>query len=856
MNTLSKVLAAACLLFPLSTAGADSLKSRMLPTGQLLTPAGRQISVSGTLPLNMVVFPGGRYAAVNCSGGVQGIGVVDLSTGREMQFVADQKQRSAPGEETRYIATGSNFYGLALSTDGKTLFASEGALDAIGVFSVGPNAELTRTGEVAVPSGDPKDKNIIGGLAVGHGVVYAVCTHTDRLAIVPLPANPAVVTNGPVNPIVFVPVDGFPLAVSVQPKSGAVYVTSAENGGLTVVDPLTQKTVSISTGAAPDALAFSGDGAHLWVANGDSDTVSCVDTSTNKVVSSVLVRPDSSRGLPAGGPEGLALSPDGRTLYVAMADLNAVASLKVSADGTWAVLTGYVPVGWYPTSVAVSSDGKSVFVLNAKGSQTRHPNPDGPNANGKGNLTNYVLALLKGSISEVPVSTFSNPNRGLYPVLADNQLSSVVRPDQVSAMALLKSLPIKHVMYIIKENRTYDQVLGDIKQGNGDSLLTLFGANVTPNEHAISTQFALLDNFYCCAEVSADGWNWSSSGYASPYVERTVPDYYREGETRAGHKADPSGLVISGADYDYEGQNRNVSVSLKGDDDVAESPAGYIWDMVAKYKLPYWNFGCFLASQDNSPTKPALVGHTDPNFSPFDLDYSDSDAWVKLGVEPPSKTKYGPDAQPSRFSAWRKDFDQRVAEHTLPAFEVIRFMRDHTSGTTPGKDSPLTMAADNDYAVGELVDAVSHSPYWKDTAIFILEDDAQDGPDHVDCHRSTAYVVSAYTRRGYVDSHFYNTDSILHTMEVLMGVPPMTRFDKTATLLQLFTSKPDLSPYSAITPDKGIFAKNLKTAFGASLSKKMDFAIADDVDDDALNRVLWHDIKGKTAYPGIHELLR
>jgi YVTN family beta-propeller protein len=482
----------------------------------------------------------------------------------------------------------------------------------------------------------------------------------------------------------YIPIGAFPYAVAVSQKSGKVFVTSYRDGVVTEVDPTSGQTLPIKVGAAPDSLAFSPDGVHLWVANGDSDTVSCIDTATGQEISSTLVRPDLSRGLPAGGPEGMAFSKDGLNLYVAMADLNAVALLKVSADGARASITGYAPSGWYPSSVTVSTDGSTLYCLNAKGSSADVPNPDGPNINGKGDNRKYILAAIKGSISAIPTSVFKSRRTGLYPVLVDNRLSKALPPDQASALSVLKSLPIKHVIYVIKENRTYDQVLGDIKSGNGDSDLTLFGAQVTPNEHALSEQFSLLDNFYCCAEVSADGWNWSTSGYASPYVQRTVAEYYREGATRAAHRANPKGVVVTGADYDFEGENRNKEVSIKGDTDVAESPGGYIWDLVAKSKMSYRNFGCFLAFEDMSPTKPALVGHTDPNFAPFDLDFSDSDAWQKLGADPPAKTAYGPGAFPSRYSAWKSDFDQSVSNNNLPAFEIVRLMRDHTSGTAPG----------------------------------------------------------------------------------------------------------------------------------------------------------------------------
>lgn len=834
--------------------------SNLLPTGQRLTPAGFQISLTGTLPLNAILLSNGTDAVINCSGLVQGLSVVDLRRGAEVQFVADQMAADGTHNRPGAVFSGSHYYGLALSLDGKTLFASEGALDAVGIYAVDRSAHLSRIGEIPIPSADPKTKNLIAGIALSPdgSTLYAACLHSDRLAIVNLPRFE---TENLSNYLTFLQpptIGGYPLVVAVSPKSGTVYVTSERDGTVTAVDPKSLSvTATIPTGADPDALTFSRDGASLWVSNGDSDTVSCIDTQTNKVVSETLLRPDESQGLPSVSPEGLLISPDGGKLYVALADLNAVAILDVSRGGSKADLAGYISAGWYPAAVMAPAGCNRIYVLNAKGSSAVHQNPKGPGAGLQGDNAKYILGQLTGSLSAIPVKGTFNTKEGTHSVLVDNALAGNAWPNQAEALARIQSLPIKHVLYIIKENRTYDQVLGDLGEGNGAPSLALFGAAVTPNEHAISKQFTLLDNFYCCAEVSADGWNWSASGYASPYTQRTVPEYYREATTRWIHKVNPASIPMSGQDYDFEGENHNVAVSLQGTRDVAESPGGYIWDLVANQGLTYRNFGCFLRFSTRLPTKKALVGHTDPDFMPFDLDYADSDAWVKLGVPSPGKPTYGAPGFPSRFAAWKADFDRSVADHDLPAFEIIRLPRDHTSGTTPGEDTPQAMVADNDYAVGEVVDAVSHSSYWKDTAIFVVEDDAQDGPDHVDCHRSTAYIVSAYTRRGYVDHHFYNTDSILRSMEAFLRLPSMTRFDQTAPLLQLFTERPDLSAYSATLPAAVVFQKNGTKAYGSALSRKMNFAEADDIDESVLNQVLWHAIKGANSpYPTVRHSLK
>ena len=475
--------------------------------------------------------------------------------------------------------------------------------------------------------------------------------------------------------------------------------------------------------------------------------------------------------------------------------------------------------------------GRTLCVVDGKGVTARLPNPLGPGPTHSGDPARYIHDILRGAVSLIPVPDAPTRSRQTRQVLADNAAGVPSEADAAQAAARVTALSITHVLYIIKENRTYDQVLGDLPQGNGDPSLTLFGRDVTPNQHALAARFVLLDNFYDCAEVSADGWNWSTAGFANEYVQRIVPENYGE------QFGSPRPRVRS---YDYEGENRNVPVSLRGLPDVAESPGGYLWDLVLRHGFTLRNYGCFLTYGSNLPTKRALVGRTDLDFAGFNLSIPDSDA-------------YGSARGLSRFAAWKSEFDGCVTANTLPAFEIIRLPRDHTAGTTPGFDSPRAMAADNDYAVGEIVQAVSHSPFWKNTAIFIAEDDAQDGPDHVDCHRSTAYVISPYISRRAVDHHFYNTDSLLRTMELLLHLPPMTRLDAAAVPLRAWTAIPNLTPFTALPPAPSLLReRNTRTSYGAARSRRMDFLRADAAPDDKLNDILWHSIKGAdTALPPV-----
>ena len=778
---------------------------------------------------------------VNCGGGLQTLTTVNTQTAQAVATLPFQKQENGKDGKSEYVPTGSAWYGIA--AHGHTLYAAGGGTDTVHVYTVKPNGTLAAQGELAEPTGSPKQFNFPAGLALnGPGTrLYAANNLSDTLAIWDTAAHKL---------LGHVPVGGYPLAVCALPDSAKIYVTSERDGTITVIDPRRKTRLrDIRTGSHPDALCLSRDGRRLFVANAGSDTLSLVDTKTDRVLQNVLLRPAQARGLAGATPTGLALSSDERTLYVTLADMNAVAVLNVDAGRTDAALSGYIPVGWYPS--AVTAGARGLCVVNAKGSTARIANPHGPGPMNTGDPARYINFLLEGTVSLLPVPDAKTLAVGTEAVLANNGVSAPADADAPAVAKDLAALPIKHVLYIIKENRTYDQLFGDMEQGDGDPTLALFGRAVTPNQHALAEQFVLMDNFYCCAEVSADGWNWSTSGFANDYVQRTVSESYSEKKNSPRPQARP---------YDYEGENRDRSPSLTGDTDVAESPGGYIWDDAVRKGLSVRNYGCFLSDgKDPQPTKPAFVHNTCPDFAPFAMNHADSDGWVTLRLPPPGQypprpgEDPGPNltyvkGEPSRYSAWKKEWDGYVRSGNLPALEVIRLPRDHTAGTTFPLDSPRAMASDNDYAVGEIAAAVSHSPYWASTAIFVVEDDAQNGPDHVDCHRAPALVISPYTQKGATDLRFYNTDSILRTMEILLGLPPMTRLDASAPPLRAFSSTPDLTPYAVIVPDPAILGeKNAKTAYGAARSARLNFRDADAVPDAELNDILWHAIKGRNV---------
>lgn len=769
-----------------------------LPTGRLITPAGVDTPV-GCMPLSLVLTPDGRYAIAAACGALQYLTVIDVAGGTIASQVAFQTFTPQPPVPLRLKTTGSLFYGLALSPSGDTVYASFGGGDAIGVYRL-TNGRLTADGSIPVPrpEGAPQP-NMIAGLAVsGDGdAMYAACNLTDNLAVVDLATRKV---------RAMVPVGGYPLAVAALRSKPKVYVTSERDPFVYVVNADTMTVASrIPVGDNADALLLNGNQTRLYVANGNSDTVSVIDTASDSVLETVPLRPTQARGLPGATPTGLALSPDETTLYASLGDMNAVAVVDLSPHGS--ALRGYIPVGWYPTAVAVASG--TLLVANGKGTQSSHPNPQGPHP-GR-DSAEYVHRILVGSISRIPIPSADDLEAMTLRTLDNNSITAVGPASDRAERSALEALHIKHVIYVIKENRTYDQILGDLKQGNGDPQLAIFGRAMTPNQHRMAEQFVLLDNFHCSGDVSGDGWNWSTASYANEYVQRAVPYGYSRGRP-----------------YDYEGNNRGQNTAAAHIRDVAETEGGYIWDLVRRRDLTYRNYGffCHPASRGEEVAqvaKAALVGHTDLRFHPFDMAVTDD----------------------TRYTEWLREFRQFGKRGDLPAFMMVRLCRDHTAGTSPGSNTPRAMVADNDWALGRLVETVSHSRFWPDTAIFVIEDDAQNGPDHVDAHRSPCLIISPYIKRGRVDHGFYNTNSVLHTIECLLGLPPMSQYDATApTFARCFTPRRNLTPFQAVKPDVDMSERNPQRGQGAVASAKMDFSREDAAPVAELNEIIWHAMKG------------
>jgi YVTN family beta-propeller protein len=871
-----------------------------LSTGRWIDPkaAGSSQTV-GEMPLNMAITPDGQYAVTTCDGYTERICTVRIADGKEAG--------SLEFDNPKAHKTNGLYYGLAFGPGG-ALYAAQGAAARVAVLAIGPDGSVRCERFINM-----KPSDFAAGIAVdANNRLYVTSNEpTSSLPFFDMPASVAVLdaaSGRELGRYVFADeqnLSNFPLAIAVNADASRLYVASERDDAVYVLnasDPAHITLVAkLSTGSHPIALLLNKDQSRLYVANGQSDTISVVNTSIEKIMATVLVRPDVAKDLAGATPTSLALSSDESTLYATLGDMNAVAVIDLEGTNGPEV-EGYMPAGWYPTALSVA--GNQLLILNAKGDTARIPHllqsPAEQAATGKPVLS--PLLLYEGTLWREAIPSPADLATDTAQCLADARLTpQYLNGENPLDSISLRAGKIKHVIYIIKENRTYDQVLGDLPAGDGDPGRCLFSREVTPNLHALAERFVLFDNFYTSGEVSGDGWVWSTQAEGSEYTIRNVPYQY-------SHR---------GRQQDYEGTNNHYPVggfpANMSDDprfaqggkpvpDVAESPGGHIWDMARRCGLSYRNYGFFMSLgvkkgkmvviPDNYPASTGLQpgGHdldgvTDVDFRRFDLDFPDSDAPSQLTRQTGDKTylwkeqTYGKANLPSRFSEWKREFDLMLAKdptgNSVPAFMTVRLGTDHTSAAQSHKPSPRCMVADNDYAVGELVDAVSQSPIWTSTAIVIVEDDAQNGPDHVDGHRSTCYVISPWIKRGFVDHSFQSSVTVLRTIESLLNLPPMCQYDAAAGVVGGWDDNPgNAEPFDAISPSPAIMAQR-NPAGGpsdrdspeesvssnasprgdddarldsiadlAAASADMDFSKADSVPADLLNRVIWKSVRG------------
>ncbi len=751
----------------------------LLPNGWKLSPAGTATPL-GDLPLNLQISPDGRLAAVvNAGWGQNSVQLLDAATGQLL--------------DTRVVPAA--WAGLAFGLDGRTLYASGGQHNRIHCFKV-EGQKLLPDSALVLGEKWPKQKIGVAGLAVdGRGQrLYAVTREDNSLYSFDLKTKKILST-------LKLPAEAY--GVVLSPDGTRLYITLWGGHAVAVYDVERQQLLpSMTVESHPNDLVLSRDGRRLFVANANSNSVSVIDTRLGQVIETLntALFPAS----PAGStPDGLALSADDSQLFIANADNNCLAVFDVREPRASRPL-GFIPTGWYPTAVRVV--GQQLLVLNGKGS-TSLPNPHGPNpvrdVGEKG--AGYIGGLLKGSLSRLPVpdaaalATFSAQVYANTPFTKTREAAPEVPAGSPVPQRVGDASPIKHVFYIIKENRTYDQVLGDLPAGNGDVSLCLFPEKVTPNHHALTREFVLLDNFYVDAEVSADGHNWSTAAYATDFVEKSWPSYYS----------------ARGGEYDFEG-NRG---------EVAEPKDGFLWDYCLRAGRTFRSYGEFVFQ--GKPTSRVIAANYCKNYAGFDLRVKDVD----------------------REKVWEQDFDQLVAANKLPDLSIIRLPNDHTYGARKGELHPWSYAADNDLALGRMIEHLSHSPVWKESVVMIVEDDAQNGPDHIDAHRSTAYLIGPYIRRHAVVHTAYTTSGMLRTLELILGLPPMSQYDAAALpLWACFTAKADFKPYAlrpATTPQD---VRN--TAFNAPArrSLKFDMSREDAAPDLAFNENIWQAIRGEHSH--------
>lgn len=759
----------------------------LLPNQWSLAPVGKQIQL-GDFPVQIALHPSEPWAAVLHAGyGTHEVVVVDLNK----QAIVSR------------AALEQSFYGVAFDPQGKLLFASGGEHGVVHRFAFHRGYLSDRT-EIRLAQGE--QPFVVGGMACDRQgrELFVANTFGHSLAAVPL-------ASGQETRYLQLDPESYPYTVLPSADGVRLYVSLWGRAAVAVVDRASLSPLEVwQTDLHPTELVLAPDQSRLFVACANSNVVVVIDTTNGKpqeAISAALY----PRSPPGTTPNSLALSDDGKVLWIANADNNNLAAFDVTRPGRSRSL-GYIPVGWYPTSVRVDPRDQRIYVANGKGLSSQ-ANPQGPQPliRAPQTVEQYIGSLFQGTLAVInppspqemqrytELAYRTSPlNAEFAPPAAPPQENHPIpaRPGQAS--------PIKYCVYIIKENRTYDQVFGDMPEGNGDPNLCIFPERVTPNHHALAREFVLLDNFYVESEVSADGHEWSMAAYATDFVEKSWPLVYRPGS---------KGVLKYPAEGAY---------------DIATPAGGYIWDRCLAAGVSFRSYGEFV---DNGPTPddpgtaalPALEGHFDPHFRSYDLDYPD----VKRAA---------------RFIEELKRFE---AEGELPRLIILRLPNDHTYGLSAGKPTPTAMVADNDLALGMVVEALSHSKFWPQLAIFVVEDDAQNGPDHVDAHRTVALVVSPYCRRGVVDSSMYSTASMLRTMELILGLEPMSQFDAAARpMYASFQVEPDLTPYVHRPANVDLMALNPTTGWGAEVSATLDFSKEDRADDLLLNELVWKSVRG------------
>jgi YVTN family beta-propeller protein len=779
----------------------------LLPNGWTLKPAGHHIPLAD-LPLNIIPLADNRHVLAATSGyNAHELSLIDLC---EKKVVDRQAVRQS-------------WFGLAITPQADRIWWSGGGGNVLHVFRLA-DGHLTRTSgpepprrlRLEGPAQPQGPAQFRGGVALdaARKVLYSLDVESGTIAAL----DPVTQKSRQSAPAGIRPYD-----VAIARNGTQLFVSDWAGRTVLVLDPADLRTVSrIAVGEHPNQIAVHPKYDRIFVACASSDCVSVIDTRRGIVTETVhtALFPRAPEG---STPDALAIAPDGRTLFVANADNNCVAVIDVAAPDRSQV-KGFIPTGWYPTAVAVTSDGKQLLVGVGKGNQTKANPIDPQKATMKTEYDPvakrrilpfpYIGTTLTGSLSVVPVPDDTTLAQYTETVYKNCPYSDKLLTDALSSaktaipIKVGDSSPIKYVLYIIKENRTYDQVFGDLTRGNGDPSLVMFGREVTPNHHKLAEEFVLLDNLYCNGHVSADGHPWSTMAYNTDYIARNWALTY---SSRDGIHEDDEGSL-------------------------ANAPSGYLWDACARAGLSYRSYGEYgrrVSRPDGSVrvegAVPGLIGHMSPDY----------------GV---AKVRGARARDTDNAETFIREFREFEKNGNLPRFMVMSLGEDHTTGTRPGTFTPRACVASNDLALGRIVEAVSQSKHWPEFAIFVIEDDAQNGPDHVDAHRTVGLVIGPYTQRKHLDSIQYSTVSMVRTIELILGLAPLSQYDAAARpMFASFTDKPDLTPYAAEQALVDLNEINAPTAYGADRSLKMDFAEYDKIDDFELNEILWRAVKGKDA---------
>jgi YVTN family beta-propeller protein len=776
--------------------GSPVLRARsgLVPNKNLLfngwgvTPAGQHVPISD-MAIKMVISPDKKMLLAASAGfSDTGLTLFEITASRVAQFL--------PLPEV--------WNGLAFSKDGRRVFVSGGDSGVIHIFDYadGKAAAL----EPVKP--DPEAlATVLGGIAVHSksGRLY-VCNEGNHEVWVLNPDTLAVEAK--------IGVGQHPHSCIMDAAERYLYVSNWGSRSVSLIDMESNRRVrDLTVGLRPNEMVLGPDKRLFVVCAGDN-TVHVIQTDpleeepvpaspvrrlwdrTREVISTSLY-PQSPEG---STPDAVAVSQDGKTLFVANADNNSVMVVDISNPAI-SVVNGFIPVGWYPTALAVSPDDQTLFVANGKGLASRSnipPRKSEPRRLHKPPPFDHVGRTLDGAISVIArpitaqIAAYTEQVRRNSPYTPEAlsrapMKSRTIIPDQVG-----KPCPIKYVLYIIKENRTYDQVFGAFKNargryvGNGDSNLVLFGEEITPNHHQLARDYVLLDNLYCNGEVSVDGHSWCDAAMATDFNQRSwIMSYSRHGR-------------------------------IPGNEEMENPAAGYLWDLCQRHGLSYRNYG------EGAQRVPSI-----------------------------NRGKWVGERDMDKVECWIDDL--RAAEKTgvLPRFTIMSLGEDHTRGTRPDAFTPDACVASNDIGLGKIVEAASRSRFWKEMAIFVIEDDAQNGPDHVDAHRTIGFVISPYSKRGFVDSTLYTTASMIRTMELILGLPPLTQYDAGATpMFSCFQKSAKIVHYRSIRPKVNLNARNSEESPFAEQSRKMDFSEYDRAPEDELNRILWYVTKGPNVpYP-------